>query len=210
MEQTETSYDTIQAVATAELTEKRSRFIAVIAPISTCDEASAFVASQREAHHDARHTVWAWRLKEQKGERCCDDGEPQGTGGSPVLEVLRRAGLVDVCVAVTRYFGGVLLGAGGLTRAYGSSAALAVTAACRVTMRPCVRIAVQMNYAQQGLVARLWPPAARVENTVYDEAVTVIALIPAEEMENLAHALTEATAATVSLRQQEYVFAALS
>ena len=121
-----TPYRTIAALAEDEFEEKRSRFLCAAVPVKTEKEAAAFLAARRAEHYDARHTVYAYVLREGNAQRCSDDGEPQGTGGMPVLEVIRRAGLVDVCVAVTRYFGGILLGAGGLTRAYARGAALAV------------------------------------------------------------------------------------
>lgn len=115
-------FDTIKAEAEDEFVEKRSRFLCAIAPVRSPEEAAAFLTRRREQHYDARHTVYAYILREGNREKYSDDGEPQGTGGQPVLEVLRRAGLTDVCVAVTRYFGGILLGAGGLTRAYANGA----------------------------------------------------------------------------------------
>ena len=103
-----TAYTTITAFAEDEFVEKRSRFICAIAPVTTAQEAADFIAERKSLHYDARHTVYAYILKDGNVQRFSDDGEPQGTGGMPALEVLRRSGLVDVCVAITRYFGGIL------------------------------------------------------------------------------------------------------
>ncbi len=107
-------YRTIAAPAQEEFVEKRSRFIGQIAPVEGEEEALAFINAVRERHREATHNVYAYILRENQMTRFSDDGEPQGTAGKPVLEVVQREGLVDVAVVVTRYFGGVLLGAGGL------------------------------------------------------------------------------------------------
>ena len=105
-------YRTIEAPARDEFIERRSRFIGHIAPVATDEEAVAFVNAIREQHREATHNVYAYVLRQDQLTRFSDDGEPQGTAGKPVLEVVLREGLVDVAVVVTRYFGGILLGAG--------------------------------------------------------------------------------------------------
>ncbi len=122
-------YKTVRAAASGELTEKRSRFIGYCKPVSTEEEATAFIASIRSRHWDARHNVYAYSLREGNLRRYSDDGEPSGTAGMPVLDVLQKSGVTDVCVVVTRYFGGVLLGTGGLVRAYSQAARLGLNAA---------------------------------------------------------------------------------
>ena len=124
----EAAFRTIAADTEAELEEKRSVFLAAVRRVSEEAEAEAFVKERRRAHPDARHTVFANLLRKGTA-RYSDDAEPQGTAGMPVLEAIRRAGLTDVIVVVTRYFGGILLGAGGLTRAYAGAANLALTRA---------------------------------------------------------------------------------
>ena len=106
-------YTTIRAVGEDEFVEKKSRFIGLAAPVSTVEDANAVIESVRKKHPDARHNVFAYVLLDGMTRRCSDDGEPQGTGGVPVLDVIQKEGLVGVCVVVTRYFGGVLLGASG-------------------------------------------------------------------------------------------------
>ena len=204
-----TRYDTIEAQAEDEFVEKRSRFVCAIAPVSSPEEAAAFLEQRRQLHYDARHTVYAYLLRDGR-ERYSDDGEPQGTGGQPVLEVLRRAGLSDVCVAVTRYFGGVLLGAGGLTRAYANGAALAVAAARRITYRVCADCCIRMPYPRYGLVSRLLPDyEARVTASSFGERVELTVRLPREQYEPLCTALREATAGAVAAELLGEAFAAL-
>lgn len=151
----EEEYTTIRAAASDEFVERRSRFIGYIAPVRTEEEATAFVAEKKAAHWDASHNVYAYILREGQTRRYSDDGEPQGTAGVPVLEVLQREGLVDIVTVVTRYFGGVLLGAGGLVRAYSHGAKLAVDAAERMVMSECAELAMAFSYDQYGRIERL-------------------------------------------------------
>lgn len=203
-------FDTIKAEAEDEFVEKRSRFLCAIAPVRSPEEAAAFLTRRREQHYDARHTVYAYILREGNREKYSDDGEPQGTGGQPVLEVLRRAGLTDVCVAVTRYFGGILLGAGGLTRAYADGAALAVAAAERITYRSCADCRIEMAYPRYGLVSRLLPDyEAQVLASSFGERVGLTVRLPEEQFEELRAALTEATAGAVEAEFLQKIFAAL-
>lgn len=125
-----TSYLTMRAgeEATAEFVDRKSRFIAQLTNVETEDEAAAFIDAVRARHYDARHNVPAWILADGR-ERASDDGEPQRTSGMPTLEVLRGAGLANVCCVVTRYFGGTLLGPGGLVRAYSTATQRAVDTA---------------------------------------------------------------------------------
>ena len=132
----EKPYKTILEPAEDEFVEKKSRFIAYTSPVHTVEEANAFIAGIRQRHWDATHNVPAFVLRSGV-QRSSDDGEPGGTAGIPVLDVLLKSGVQDVCVVVTRYFGGVLLGAGGLVRAYSHACSLALEAAGVVTMAPC-------------------------------------------------------------------------
>ncbi len=144
--------------ATGEFIDRRSRFIAQLRHVSSEREADAFIAEVRARHHDARHNVPAWILSDGR-ERCSDDGEPQRTSGMPTLEVLRGAGLADVCCVVTRYFGGTLLGPGGLVRAYTAATQEAVAAAetqgLLVTMTQVTKVTCVLPYSAYGRVERL-------------------------------------------------------
>ena len=146
------------AEATGEFVDRRSRFIAQLVHVSSEREADEFIAQVRARHHDARHNVPAWILADGR-ERCSDDGEPQRTSGMPTLEVLRGAGLADVCCVVTRYFGGTLLGPGGLVRAYTAATQEAVAAAqaqgLLVTMTQVTRVTCVIPYGAYGRVERL-------------------------------------------------------
>ena len=144
--------------ATGEFQEKRSRFIGQLRHVSSEREAQSFVDEVRARHHDARHNVFAWVLDDGR-ERCSDDGEPSHTGGSPVLGVLQGQGLANVCCVVTRYFGGVLLGPGGLKRAYEAAARAAVQDAWDggqlVTMTLVTKVTCVIPYAAYGKVEHL-------------------------------------------------------
>ncbi len=144
------NYKTVKQAASAELIEKRSRFIGYCSPVDSEDEALAFIESVRAMHREASHNVYAYIVRENNIMRYSDDGEPGGTAGMPTLDVLRKEGLTDVVVVVTRYFGGVLLGAGGLVRAYGKAARLGVDAAVRVEKRLCRIYSVMTDYSSCG------------------------------------------------------------
>lgn len=161
--------------ATGEFEDRRSRFIAQLRHVGTEAEAEAFVAEVRSRHHDARHNVPAWVLADGR-ERCSDDGEPSRTSGMPVLDVLRGAGLADVCCVVTRYFGGTLLGPGGLVRAYTAAAQAAVAAAERdglvVEMTLVTPVTVQLPYALYDRVTRLCADAGgKVSDSLFAQDV---------------------------------------
>ena len=146
------------AEAVGEFEDRRSRFIAQLVHVGGEKDAEVFIAEVRGRHHDARHNVPAWILSDGR-ERCSDDGEPSRTSGMPTLEVLRGAGLADVCCVVTRYFGGTLLGPGGLVRAYTAATQAAVAAAEKngaiVEMTLVTPVTVQLPYALYDRVTRL-------------------------------------------------------
>ena len=145
------SYKTVQLETCDEFTEKRSRFIGYIKPVQTEEEAIAFIQSIKTKHWDARHNVYAYCLREGQIKRYSDDVEPQGTAGIPTLDVLLKTGVTDVVVVVTRYFGGILLGGGGLVRAYSHATRLAVEKAQVITMAVCKLCALTCDYNQYGI-----------------------------------------------------------
>lgn len=168
------SYTTIRGRAGASITEKKSEFIAVAAFADSEQAALDFLASVRAAHRTASHNVYAYLLREGARTRYSDDGEPAKTAGLPVLEVLSHSGLTDVIVVVTRYFGGTLLGTGGLVRAYTAAAQAVLAAAERVTVVPCVDLTLTLPYPlyEQGL--RLAQQAgAKVAGTEFAAGVTL-------------------------------------
>ena len=140
-------YRTIRGTATGEYEEKKSRFIASLSFADSEEAAVAFLEQVRAANRTARHNVYAYRLREGNRERYSDDGEPAKTAGTPALEVLQHSGLTDLIVVVTRYFGGVLLGTGGLVRAYTTATARALENAEVVTVRSVVELSVTVDYS---------------------------------------------------------------
>ena len=139
-------YRTIRGTAAGEYEEKKSRFLAAAAHVESEAEAVAFLEKVRAANRTARHNVYAYKLREGSRERYSDDGEPAKTAGTPVLEVIGHSGLTDVIIVVTRYFGGILLGTGGLVRAYTTAASRALEAADKVTVQPVVRLTMTVDY----------------------------------------------------------------
>lgn len=147
-------YRTVKAYANTELEERRSRFIGYGQPVSSVDEAVSFIESIRRKHPDATHNVYAYRLK-SGAEKYSDDGEPGGTAGLPIMSVLKIDELFDVCVVVTRYFGGILLGAGGLVRAYSKAAKEATQACGIIMMKPVKEVQITCDYNTYGKLQKL-------------------------------------------------------
>ena len=167
-------YKTVKHSASDEFTEKRSRFIGYVRPVQTAEEATAFVAEIQKKHWDAKHNVYAYMLRDGNVKRYSDDGEPQGTAGVPTLDVLEKSGVTDVAVVVTRYFGGILLGGGGLVRAYSHAAHLALAAGEIITMGLCSVLTVEAEYP---FYAKLLPflekTAAKILDTDFSEKVRI-------------------------------------
>lgn len=189
-----TEYRTIEKEAAVEFTERRSHFIGFAKPVSCEQEATAFLNAVRAKHWDATHNVYAYSLREGQVRRYSDDGEPQGTAGIPTLDVILKSGVTDIVVVVTRYFGGVLLGAGGLVRAYSHGASLAVEAAGMITMRTCLTAEVACDYSQYGRLVSLIPESGGViDDTAFTEEVTVSFHISDLDMEPFRRKLADLT-----------------
>ena len=194
------NYLTISENAKASFIEKRSEFIGYIAPVKTNDEAVAFINSIKAEHRKARHNVYAYILREDNISRYSDDGEPQGTAGVPVLDVLKKRGLTDVCVVVTRYFGGILLGGGGLVRAYSHAASLACDAAHIMDMCLCHRLKITADYGMYGKISYLLPNFDTITvNSDFGSDVTLEILVLSERLNALKKELTEATNGTAAI-----------
>lgn len=186
---------TLAGSGSATVTDRRSEFIGYAVPVSSEQEATEFVAGIKKKHADARHNVFAYVLRGGAVKRYSDDGEPQGSAGMPVLDVLVKSGLDDVAVVVTRYFGGILLGTGGLVRAYSSAAAAAIENAGVVTLRECARLKVTMSYNDHSRIGNdLKRAGASVVDTAYGENVELTVTVPETERESLCERLTELTA----------------
>lgn len=191
------TYLTIRGEAEAEYVDRRSRFIAAICPVTDESEALAFIAARKKQFWDARHNVHAYVLRSGV-QRFSDDGEPQGTAGMPVLETLQKRGLTDCVVVVTRYFGGILLGAGGLTRAYGTAAKLALNESGISRMRLWATLALACSYAlyeRMRLVAE--QNGGIITETDFGADVTLTVILPAEDVEDFRKEVTELTAGSV-------------
>ena len=140
-------YKTVEKEASDYFIEKKSRFIGYVCPVKTQEEAQAFINKIKSKHWDATHNVSAFVLRENNIQRCSDDGEPSGTAGVPVLDSILKSGVVDVCVVATRYFGGTLLGAGGLVRAYSHTSKIALEAGNIITMAQCSVLETVVDYS---------------------------------------------------------------
>ena len=177
-----------------ELVEKRSRFLGRVWPVEREAEARAYIEETKKRHYDARHNCWCWRLKDGP-ERYSDDGEPQGTAGQPMLNVFQREEVTNVCCVVTRYFGGVLLGAGGLVRAYTQAAKLALDDAGISVVRRWVEVSVPCPYALFERMKQEVEGAGGVLGDVeYAADVTVKALLPEGAVAAFSARVTELTA----------------
>lgn len=185
---------TLAGEAEARLEEKRSVFIASAAPVTNEDEARAFLEKIRHRYADANHHVYAYDLAGGVVSRYSDDSEPQGTAGMPVLNVIKMSGATDLCIVVTRYFGGTLLGTGGLVRAYSGAAKLALDAAGIVEMAPFSICEIHCTYAEyQRLTVQLPKWGATEEGASFGSDVSVTAAIPTEKTEMLSLAVSELT-----------------
>lgn len=140
-------YKTVEKEASDFFIEKKSKFIGYAKPVKTQDDALEFISEIKSKHWDATHNVYAYVLRENNIQRYSDDGEPSGTAGVPVLDVMLKESLVDVCVVATRYFGGTLLGAGGLVRAYSHTSKIALEAAGIITMAQCSVMSAEVDYS---------------------------------------------------------------
>ena len=184
----------------AELVEKRSRFIGQVWRGTSEEEARARVEETRKKHYDARHNCWCFRLREGGVERYSDDGEPQGTAGQPMLNVFQRENVTDVVCVVTRYFGGILLGAGGLVRAYTQAAKNALDAAGISVVRRWVAMEVPCTYAQFETVRReVTALDGVVECIDYGADVLLSVLLPEERAADFSARILDVSAGTVEV-----------
>ena len=189
----------------AEFTVQRSRFIAYAAAVKSEDESRAFLSRIRKEHYDARHCCSAWILgADGARQKSSDDGEPGGTAGMPILEVLKRRELTDAMIVVVRYFGGIKLGAGGLTRAYAHAAAIgldAATLARRILLR---RLNVTVGYETLSSVEH-WARKKnlRTGEAVYAEKVTLPLLVEPDACNDAIKELTDLTAATAIIEEAD-------
>lgn len=200
-------YITVKSPVSCSFTEKRSEFIGHICPAETNDEAVAFINSVKERHRKAKHNVYAYILQNDNITRYSDDGEPQGTAGIPVLDVLQKNGLTDICCVVTRYFGGILLGGGGLVRAYSHSAALAVETAEILRMYSCTTLKLTVPYDLYGKIAYILPDyEIKQLDAVYANDVTLTVNVKSELEKSFCNKLTDITFGKISIEKIKEAF----
>lgn len=198
-------YRMLSKGAQAELVEKKSRFIATIRPVSSEEEAVAFIEEMKKKYYDARHNCSAFVIG-SKGEltRSSDDGEPSGTAGRPMLEVLTGSGIRNIAAVVTRYFGGVLLGTGGLVRAYSGAVKMALDQCETITRRYGVQMLIKTDYNGVGKIQYLLGSKdVVIQDSVYAADVQMTVLVPIEEYDRLCKELVEATNGRVGLEEVE-------
>lgn len=187
-----------------EIVEKKSRFIATVRKAESEEEAAAFIEEMKKKYWDASHNCSAFVIGRGSVTRCSDDGEPSGTAGRPMLEVLLGEGVCNLAVVVTRYFGGTLLGTGGLVRAYGAAVKAGLAESVIVTMRYGCMLRLSTDYTDIGKIQYLLgKQGLAAQNASYTDKVSLEVVVPAEDEARLAKELTEATAGRVGLETVE-------
>ncbi len=201
-------YKTVYEGGEGELVEKKSRFIATVRPVKTEEEANQFVEEMRKKYWDARHNCWAFILGErQEFKRCSDDGEPSQTAGKPMMDVLTGAGLTDVAVVVTRYFGGTLLGTGGLVRAYSGAVQEGLKNSTVITKYLGVKLSVTTGYNGVGKLQYLFgQKEIPILSAEYTDKVVFTVLVESSRIQEIKKAITEATSATAQMEESAPVY----
>lgn len=202
------SYKTVANEAKTLLVREKSKFITHVMPVDNEPDAIAYLNKIRSEYPDARHNVYAYVIDENNIFRYSDDGEPSGTAGMPVLDAIRKSGIVDVIVVVTRYFGGVLLGTGGLVHAYGNSASQGLNEAKPVLRQLCDIINIRADYTMLGKVQYMIASSGySLEDTVYDDLVTFVISCPISDTEKVIAEITEMTNARAecTITAQKYM-----
>ena len=192
---------------TAEVTEKRSRFIGQTLPVQTEEEAQAFIARVRKENRDARHNCYAYITgPEGSVEKCSDDGEPAQTAGRPMLDVLLREGITNVAVVVTRYFGGVLLGTGGLVRAYQAATQAGLAASVVIEKKPGRKLVIGTDYTGLGKLQYLFAQLGiSILDTAYGADVELSVMVPLPQQQKVEKEITEKTSGSAKLEWGEEV-----
>lgn len=192
-----------------EIVEKKSRFIGYTAPVASEKEAAVFIETIRKRHYDARHNCFAYSIGtgSQPLLRFSDDGEPQGTAGKPILEVIQGSGIRNICIVVTRYFGGTLLGTGGLVRAYTDAAKAGIAAGITRLKRQLIECELDMEYTDLGKIQYLIGNTdAEITDTIYTDKVLLKVRVYAPVFEKFGNEITESTGARVSVKKIGEVF----
>lgn len=203
------SYKTLHKFGIDEYIVEKSTFIGYAKPIKTEEEAIEFINEIKKKHKDATHNVWAYTVGENMNiQRYSDDGEPQGTAGIPTLEVIKKENLRDVVVVVTRYFGGIKLGAGGLVRAYTKGAKIGIEAGIVIEKVKYTEVKIKIEYTQLGKIQNeIMNLGFVVKDTIYSEDVEIIVYAKVEDVNSLKDRMIDITSATadVSLGDEYYL-----
>ncbi len=186
------AYKTVIRASETEFTEKKSRFIGHCFPVSTEEEAMEQLNSIRRLHYDATHNCWAYSLSDGR-MRFSDDGEPGGTAGMPIMDTLIKRGISDALIVVTRYFGGILLGSGGLVRAYSKAASDSLSLAGVGLMSPCRQLVFTVDYGRYGGIEGFVKANSVVDGIDFAEAVTFTVTVREEEAEGFISDIVERT-----------------
>ncbi len=195
-------YKTVEFASDDFFIEKKSKFIGYVKPVKTQEEATAFINEIKSKHWDATHNVYAYVLRDNNIQRYSDDGEPSGTAGVPVLDVIIKEGVVDVCVVATRYFGGTLLGAGGLVRAYSHTSKIALEAGHIITMAECSVLECEVEYSFYDRLNTLLDEfGANVINTDFSDNVKITLSVKADKECLLSAKLTDISAGKYNLKK---------
>lgn len=198
------SYRVIIRGGSGEIEEKKSRFICTVRLVHSEEEAVRFIEEIKKLYWDARHNCSAFVLgSRQEITRCSDDGEPSGTAGRPMLEVLLNEGLCDVAVVVTRYFGGTLLGTGGLVRAYTAAVKAGLAASETGTMRYGVKLQIETDYNGVGKIQYLFGKRGITPEAEYGASVKFVTMVPSSEAESLKKEIIDATGGKALMEELE-------
>lgn len=203
------NYKTLHKFGVDEYIVEKSTFIGYAKPIKTEEEAVEFINEIKKKHKDATHNVWAYTVGESMNiQRYSDDGEPQGTAGIPTLEVIKKEDLRDVVVVVTRYFGGIKLGAGGLVRAYTKGAKVGIEAGIVIEKVKYVEVKIKIEYTQLGRIQNeIMNLGYKVKDTIYSEDVEIIVYSKVEDVQSLTDRMIDITSGTadISLGEEYYL-----
>lgn len=201
-------YKILYSGGTAEIVEKKSRFIADLRPVRTEEEALAFLEETKKKHWDARHNCYAWIIGESGSfKRCSDDGEPSQTAGKPMLDVLEGEGITNVCAVVTRYFGGTLLGTGGLVRAYSGAVQAGLAVSTVLTVKPARKVSVTTDYNGVGKIQyMLGTNQITTLDSQYTDRVVLTVLVPEEDTGWFEKEITELTSGRAGLEYLDEVY----
>lgn len=201
-------YKTVYKGGEGEITEKKSRFIATVVPVHTEEEALKFIEAMKKKYWNATHNCFAYVIGEHDElQRCSDDGEPGGTAGKPMLDVLTGEEIHNAAIVVTRYFGGTLLGAGGLVRAYSSAAKQGLASSVIITKIPGVKLRLATDYAGLGKIQYIFGQRGiKILDSIYTDKVEIAALVPLDVLEAVKAEIREGTNGQAGMEEGEQCY----